>query len=42
MQRVYIRRNGKEILLTEQEMWQVYRTCKEFEEEYLNDHKDGD
>lgn len=33
MQRVYIRRNGKDILLTEQEMWQVYRTCKEFEEE---------
>lgn len=42
MQRVYIRRNGKDILLTEQEMWEVYRTCKEFEEEYLNDHKDGD
>ena len=33
MQRVYIHRNGKDILLTEQEMWQVYRTCKEFEEE---------
>lgn len=25
MQRVYIRRNGKEILLTEQEMWQERR-----------------
>lgn len=33
MQRVYIHRNGKDILLTEEEMWQVYRVCKQFEEE---------
>lgn len=32
MQRVYIYRNGKDIVLTEEEMWQVYRVCKEFEE----------
>nr|DAZ58726.1 MAG TPA: hypothetical protein [Caudoviricetes sp.] len=29
MQRVYIRRNGKEILLTEQEMWQERRISHE-------------
>lgn len=32
MQRMYIRRNGKDILLTEDEMWKAFHLCQEEQE----------